>query len=78
MPRRSSLARFQRALVLFLAAGALGWFAWHWPASPMLAFGGLAMIWVGLALVLGAEFLALSRVGRADPEIGRASCRERV
>mgnify|MGYP001412259141 CR=1 FL=1 len=67
MPRRSSLARLQRVLVLVLAAGVVGWFAWHWPASPVLALGAPAAIWVGLALVLGAEFLALSRVGRADP-----------
>lgn len=67
MPRRSSLAWFQRTLVLFLASGALGWFAWHWRASPLLALGGPAVIWVGLALVLGAEFLALRVVGRADP-----------
>lgn len=67
MPRRSSLARFQRVLVLVLAAGALGWFGWHWPDSPFLALGALAAIWVGLALVLGVEFLALREVGRADP-----------
>lgn len=67
MQRHSSLARFQRALVLFLAAGALGWFAWHWRASPLVALGGLVAIWVGLALVLAAEFLALRVVGRSDP-----------
>lgn len=67
MQPRSSLARFQRALVLFLAAGALGWFAWHWRTSPVLALGGFAVLWVGLALVLGAEFLALRVAGRADP-----------
>lgn len=67
MRHGSSLARFQRTLVLFLAGAALGWFAWHWPAAPLLAIGGPAVIWVGLALVLGAEFLALGVVGRADP-----------
>lgn len=67
MPRGSSLARFQRTLVLFLAGAAIGWFAWHWRASPVLAPGGFAAIWAGLALVLGAEFLALAVVGRADP-----------
>lgn len=67
MQRPSSLARLQRTLVLLLAGAALGWFAWHWRASPILALGGPALIWVGLALVLGAEFLALRVVGRTDP-----------
>ena len=67
MQRRSSLARFQRTVVLFLAGAALGWFAWHWRDSPWLALGGAAAIWVGLALLLGAEFLALRVAGRADP-----------
>ena len=67
MQRSSSLARFQRTLVLFLLAGAAGWFAWHWRASPVVALGGPVAIWVGLALVLGAEFLALRVVGRSDP-----------
>lgn len=67
MQRGSSLARFQRALVLFLAGAAVGWFAWQWRASPVLALGAFAVIWAGLALVLGAEFLALGVVGRADP-----------
>jgi len=67
MQRRSSLARLQRTLVLSVAGPALGWFAWHWQASPWLALGGPAVIWADLALVLGVEFLALRVVGRADP-----------
>lgn len=67
MQRRSSLARLQRTLVLSVAGPALGWLEWHWQASPWLALGGPAVIWVGLALVLGAQFLALRVVGRADP-----------
>lgn len=67
MKRGSSLARSQRVLVLLLAAAALGWLAWHWRASPVVALGGLPAVWIGLALVLAAEFAALAVAGRDDP-----------
>lgn len=63
----SSVARFQRRLVLVLAVPALGWLAWQWRASPLVAAAPLLVVWAALALVLAAEFVALAVAGRGDP-----------
>lgn len=67
MPTHSVLARLQQATTISLIAAALGWLAWHWPKSPLLALAGFAFIAMGYSMALAIEFVALRFVGRGDP-----------
>jgi len=64
----SALARLQQFTTLGLLAGAAGWLLWHWPQSPVLAVAGGAVIVLGYAAFLAAEFVALSFVGSHEPD----------
>lgn len=67
MEAPSNLARVLRVLVLLLALAAAAWTVSFWRTSAWAALGGWLAILTGLALVLGAEFLALAVAGRRDP-----------
>lgn len=64
---RSTLAVLQQITTLGLAAGAVGWLAWHWHGSPWLAAAGFALIAFGYSAFLALEFVALRFVNRSDP-----------
>ena len=68
----SSLARLQLLLLIMAFACTLAWAWWMWRSPPMLSLSGLALLLLGYALVLGAEFLAAVVVSRQD-EAPRAS-----
>lgn len=57
-------ARILQMVVLGTLAGALGWLAWWWPRSPVLALAGalLCLCWPGLHL--GLQMLLMRRVVR--------------
>lgn len=62
------LARLLQAITLSTVAAALLWLLVFWPVSPLLAVAGFALIGLGYALWLAAEFVALWRVDRRrDP-----------
>jgi triacylglycerol lipase len=67
MPATSSLARLQQALVAGLLFVALAWLAFWWSRRPLLAVGGAVTILSVHAVVLGLEFLLLTRVRPGDP-----------
>lgn len=62
----SSLARLQLGCMFLASACTLAWAGWMWPSHPMASLGGLALVILGYALVLGAEFLAAVLVSRRD------------
>jgi pimeloyl-ACP methyl ester carboxylesterase len=71
MHPRSALARLQQVITLSLLAAALGWLAWHWQRSPLLAVGGFVLIAFGYALFLAVEFALLRKVsGEPQPTAG--------
>lgn len=72
MRTHSSLARIQQIATSLLLGAGIGWFAWHWPASPGTAVAGLLLLWFGYSLVLAAEFLALRVAGR-EPSVPQPS-----
>ncbi|MRD49510.1 triacylglycerol lipase [Caenimonas koreensis] len=67
MQSHSALARLQQVVTVTLAALSLGWFAWHWNASPGIAVAGFVLIAFSYAAFLAVEFVALHFVG-GDPQ----------
>jgi hypothetical protein len=67
MQSHSALARLQQATTLVLLACGLGWLAWHWRDSPVLALAGFAAIVLSYSLFLAVEFVALRFVSASDP-----------
>lgn len=67
MRPRSALARLQQVITLTLATFALGWLAWHWRQSPLMAIAGAVAIAMGYCVFLALEFLALRFIGASDP-----------
>ena len=63
----SALARLQQAMTLWTAACALVWLVLWWPHSTTLALSGFFMATLGYSIVLGLEFLLLTRIARGDP-----------
>lgn len=69
MPRHSSLARLLQFLVLAQVATAVAWAAWRWPASPLQAVGGVALLALLGPIVLAIEALLSAHVSRADARV---------
>ncbi len=66
-PPYSALARLQQALTLWTMACALAWLALWWPHSTTLALSGFFMATLGYSIVLGIEFVLLTRIAQGDP-----------
>jgi pimeloyl-ACP methyl ester carboxylesterase len=71
MRSHSSLARLLQFSCLTQLALAVAWLAWRWPVSPAQALAGAVLILFSAPLVLALEFLLLSQVARAHPEVPR-------
>lgn len=67
MPTTSTLARLQQALTVWTLACALGWLAWLWPRSAILALTGFFVITLGYSIVLALEFTLIRHIGQGDP-----------
>lgn len=61
------IARLQRWLVLGSLFITILWVSAWWMRSPMIAFAGLCLLFVGHAGFLAFEFIASYRVGANDP-----------
>ncbi|RYF59847.1 MAG: permease, partial [Comamonadaceae bacterium] len=53
------IARWQRALILFILVAMAAWLIWQWPRSPQVAIVG-ALVPLGLyLLVMAVEFVLM-------------------
>jgi predicted alpha/beta hydrolase family esterase len=66
------IARLQKCIVVAWLLAAIGWTTAWGLRSPLIAVGGLMLLGLGHATILGLEFIAGYRVSRRDP-LGRAS-----
>lgn len=69
MPRSSRMARLLLAIGLVQLAAAAGWLAWRWPAAPVQALAGAALVVLVAPIVLAIEFVLLAIVGRSHPDV---------
>jgi triacylglycerol lipase len=69
MPRHSSLARLLQLSVSVQVAAAGAWAAWRWPASPLQALSGVALIALLGPIVLAVEGALSAVVSRADARV---------
>ena len=63
MPRRSTIARMQQAVVFALLATVAVWVVWQGPQSPLAAIAGALGIAFGYSFFLAVELLLLRLVG---------------
>lgn len=63
----SRLAWLLRAVCAVQLLAMVAWFAWRWPASPVQALAGAAIIAAIAPGVLGIEFFLLAYVRKGDP-----------
>lgn len=61
------LARLQQLITVSLLAAAVGWLAFFWNDSVLLAMAGFAVLVLGYSGFLALEFVALRFINRADP-----------
>lgn len=66
MPAHSSIAWLQRVTTLTAVAAALGWLAWWWSRSPVVAVLGAVGFAFTFSWVLALEFALLPLVCRGD------------
>ena len=73
MPRQSSLARLLQYSVIAQVAIATGWAAWRWPASPLQALAGVALLAMLGPFVLAIEAALSAAVSGADGRVPAAT-----
>jgi triacylglycerol lipase len=64
--QRSTLARLQQFLLCTVLAVSLAWLIWFWDSARWLSVTGLILLFLGYAVVMALEFLAVARVNRGD------------
>ena len=60
------IARWQRALILFLLTALAAWLAWQWPRSPRVAIVVALIPLAVFLLVMAIEFVLMHVTNRAD------------
>jgi hypothetical protein len=69
MPRRSSLARLLQLSVFMQIAIGGGWALWRWPASPLQAAAGIALVVLAGPIVLAVEAILSAIVSAGDARV---------
>src|SRR5262245_48105367 len=78
MPRQSSLARLLQVSVCAQVLIAAVWAAWRWPASPLQALSGVALVALLGPIVLALEGMLSAVVSGVDARVPAPTAWQRL